>query len=557
MTSDARPVAGSIVILSDPSTVDEVAMTHTDSAGRFLVNSPIRSVALTATTAEEWFYVPKIDIADSQITIQLKRGCTQLTGRIILDDPQPWPRIEMLRIGGFDKSVQGIFGMHVNDEYQFSACLPNSEYYISFPTGFVEQTILTMIPPPRPLTVHSASQHAATTIPTVSPRVRGRDRSAFVDDVPATVRLLGLGEANHGSHEFTLERGQLATTLARQHQFALILLEAGYGEVLALDDYIKGQSISIIEAIDKLDYWMWYTKGFRKLLDELREYNRQASPEKRVSLRGIDIRTTAGAIDDLKAADVGLSAPELELLERLRDRNSVRWKESSADERIALRRMLERVASGRDSSGLDSTRNRHALSARSLLLTLDLPEQEDFWNRSRVRDKAMATLTLELLDSAPHVRATLWAHLIHIAREFVVGAPTLGGHLAVALGQRYRAYALLAYSGTARARDAGNKRGVVPHSLPRAPPYSLESVLRTFEPAATSDISYWTFQDASGAGADWFQKLHYVGLFGAYYPATGFPFQVLDLTAFDGAVLFPRVAPIEPLTPKKFINASD
>src|SRR6185295_9776110 len=108
------------------------------------------------------------------------------------------PKVDVLRIGGFDDGVRGLFGIAVAGDYQFEACFPPTEYYIRFPQGFVKQTILARIPDGQPLVVRSVTQRAAETLPPASLHIVPKTRAAFVNDLPASVRLLGIGESNHG-----------------------------------------------------------------------------------------------------------------------------------------------------------------------------------------------------------------------------------------------------------------------------------------------------------------------------------------------------------------------
>src|SRR5262245_47575787 len=44
VTSDSKPAGGSIVIATDPESVDEVAFARADAAGHFVLNSPIPQI---------------------------------------------------------------------------------------------------------------------------------------------------------------------------------------------------------------------------------------------------------------------------------------------------------------------------------------------------------------------------------------------------------------------------------------------------------------------------------------------------------------------------------
>jgi len=152
----------------------------------------------------------------------------------------------------------------------------------------------------------------------------------------------------------------------------------------------------------------------------------------------------------------------------------------------------------------------------------------------------------EVLGTEPRQRATLWAHLAHLAREYVVGASTLGEHLASSLGEGYQVYALLAYAGSARARDGKHILGVITHRLANAPAYSLEGALQYSASGPSSRTTYWSFGKTAKRSA-WLRGLHWIRSFGATYPGDEKSFEIYDLRSIDGAVLFNTVLPSEPL----------
>jgi erythromycin esterase len=547
LTSDGRPTANAVVIVTNVATTDEVGLARTDSEGRFDVRSPVARVALTAATPRGWAFLPKLEIGLQQISIRLSSDCHLLRGRVALDDPPPAPRIDVLRIGRLGDDVGDMFGASVDSGHRFEACLPQAEYYLTFPPAFAERTILTAVPAPSPLVARSVSRRSLETPPQSALGVPTQTQAEFVADLPNSIRVLGLGETNHGTHEFTRERTRLAIALARRHQFTLLMIEAGYGEVLALDDYVQGGNVAIDNAIGAVGYWIWNTRTLRDSLDELREYNRTARPGQKITIQGIDMQSTAGAIANLLASVTTFSDADRKLLLRLAENKGAQWAELVPDDRMAIRRTLEQVATDRDAGSLGSLRNRTALSARSLLLRFKRLEEQEFWNQTRMRDEGMAQLAREILALAPEARATVWAHLSHVAREFVVGAPTMGHHLAATLGSRYQVYGLLTTGGAALARHARKELGVVAHTLPTPPPYSLESALLRGAPGSVSDVTYWTFGRAGPAGKRWLEGLHWVQFFGSMYPANNLPFHVLDLTTFDGAILFRKVTPSQPM----------
>lgn len=547
LTSGA-PADGGIVIVTNPATKDEIAVAGVTSRGRFVVDVSVPRVALTVTTARGSVFLPKVNVGGGELAIQLSNACTQVRGRVEVDGSPP-PKLGVLRIGRLGNEVGDTFGAPIDRERKFEACLSPAEYFVFLSPEFVERTILTMVPARAPLHVHTVTKRQAATPPAEPLGVSSESQADFAASLPGAARVLGLAESNHGSREFTEERVRLAIALARQRGFTTVMIEAGYGEVLPLDAYIHGASIDVDTSIGLLGYWICNTSTFRKALEMLRDYNRGTAPERRVSIVGIDMQSTSGALDDLTATNTGLAPLDSEMLSRLRERRGAEWRGFTPDQRRSAREMLEKLAEKRDSGGLASEVNRHALSARSLLLRLDLidAQHEAFWNSIRARDRGMARMIEQVLDTEPGLRATLWAHLGHLARESVVGAPTLGEHLAGSLGEGYQVFALLAYEGSARARDLKKELGVISHPLTTAPTYTLEGALAHSAHVPLDEITYWSFGNTAARRPRWLTELHWIRSFGATYPGDEKSFEIYDLQSIDGAVLFKTVTPTEPL----------
>lgn len=542
-------VPHAIVIIADPSTANKIALTYTDVAGRFSLETSESKVSLATVTNDGWAYLPSIDTNQTDLQITLNRSCISFHGQIVLDDPAPTPRVEFVTIGGFTPNVYGLFGVVVANDLSFDACLPADEYYITLPPNFAERTVLTMVPPAEPLKVHAVTQKYSMTPPPVPLNVPDESRDEMVANLPNSVRLLGMAESNHGTADYMKERVDLSVALARQHHFSIVMIEAGYGESIALDDYIKGANIQIDEAINDIGYWMWNTRDFRAALDKLRTYNATVSSDAQISIVGIDMQSTKGALSELERdwADAP-SVTVLPMLLRLGEKKGKAWLDFTSEEKALARTTLEQLAAERDLGGIGSPRNRRALAARSILLRLDLLEQDSYWNRSRVRDRGMAQMAFAVLSLNGRLRGSVWAHLAHLSREFVVGATTMGSHLTVSLGDGYQVWALLGVEGAARARSAKRNGEVVEHPLSPAPAYSVEGVLSRSSGARGLSVGYWDLRRKVSPGP-WLRGLRWLREIGAAVLENRGAFDLYDLNALDGIVLFRHINPSEPLAP--------
>jgi erythromycin esterase-like protein len=544
LDSAGAPAPRVAVVITN-SSADEIASTETDARGRFSLDVVEPRFALASATNREWVYVPDLDGKRTDLRVKLRADCTRFRGKIELDDPAPRPRVSSIRIGGFDKDVYTLFPINVATDLSFEACLPPREYYVTFPDSIANRTVLARVPPVAGvLELHAATRKHVTAVPARPVDLAGRSRGEMIAHLPRDIRVLGLAESNHGTLEFYEERTDLAIELARRHRYLLIMLEAGFGEALLMDDYVKGADVAIADALKATGYWMWRSKEVIAALDELRAYNLGVPASDQISIAGIDVQTTKGALAELRRQGGGaVSEPELALLSRLHEQDGKKWAEFSADDKELVRSALTRLASMRDTSALGSITNRQALAARSILLRLDLLEQGDYWNRSRTRDAGMARMASEVLALMPQSRATLWAHIFHLSREFVVGAPTMGTHLAASLGGAYQVWALLALEGAARARSAKRDGQIVAHELPPRPDYLVEAVLWRSGRAHGLAVSYWTLPREKSSRDSWLRGLRLIRAFGGRFTEHREPFELFDLASLDGFVLFKRVSP--------------
>lgn len=541
--ADGTPGSGVVVIISDPAQGDMLSTVRAGADGRFATKLRPATYAITATGPAESAYVPAANGARGPVEIRLDTSCHRVEGRIRTES-----RLAEDSIANFTRFSQhhgDVFGAAVGTDGVFKACVPAASYVVYPPQGFAARDAIADIPYPRVFDYRTDLQKETDRLTTELRGFTPESPESFVAALSASTRVLGLGESNHGTREFYVERTALATSLASKHGVRLVMIEAGYGEVLALDDYVNGAAVDVTAAVEGLGYWMWDTKTFLQTLEQLRDYNAPLRPDQRIHLVGFDVQDTSGAIGYLEqAGPTVLSAEERAPLHALASNNGKAWMTLAPTERAAVRATLDRIAATRAFGTASSKGNRVALAARSLLLRFDTLETTNQWDFSDVRDAGMARMVLEVIAIEPKNRAVLWGHLGHLGREYVVGLRSMGAHLAAALGDAYRVYGLFAVAGSARAWDYAREVGVVPATLRAPPPYSLEATLGARSGGAP--VTYWTFARAQGEAARWLKGVRALRQFGAVFMPEGQEFTYWDLQSFDGAILFASVTPTDP-----------
>src|SRR5437763_11117506 len=104
------------------------------------------------------------------------------------------------------------------------------------------------------------------------------------NDYDALLELIGdarivlLGEASHGTHEFYRERGRITRRLIAERGFTVVAVEGDWPDAYRVNRWIRGLSDdgSALEALDGFDRfprWMWRNRDVLEFIAGLREHN--------------------------------------------------------------------------------------------------------------------------------------------------------------------------------------------------------------------------------------------------------------------------------------------
>ncbi|MEO8764895.1 MAG: erythromycin esterase family protein [Ginsengibacter sp.] len=103
------------------------------------------------------------------------------------------------------------------------------------------------------------------------------------------VQVIGLGEATHGTHEFSKFKHRLVEFLVTQMGFNAFAIEASFSDCEPINDYIltgKGDRATVLT---NQNYTAWDTEEFSVMLDWMRAYNQKVPDEKKLRFYGLDI----------------------------------------------------------------------------------------------------------------------------------------------------------------------------------------------------------------------------------------------------------------------------
>jgi erythromycin esterase-like protein len=151
------------------------------------------------------------------------------------------------------------------------------------------------------------------------PRIKGTDLATITEaahpvnwepeDYDALLEMIGdarvvlLGEATHGTHEFYHERARITRQLIDQKGFTTVAVEADWPDAYRVNRFLRGMSDdeSAIDALGdfvRFPLWMWRNADVVDLIDWLRAYNQdRAADLPEVGFYGLDLYSMFSSIE--------------------------------------------------------------------------------------------------------------------------------------------------------------------------------------------------------------------------------------------------------------------
>jgi erythromycin esterase len=384
------------------------------------------------------------------------------------------------------------------------------------------------------------------------------------------VRIVGLGEATHGTREFFQFKHRTVEFLARELGFTLFILEGSYAGVGPLNDYVLGRAgpADVTAQMARSLAVIWNTEEVREMLNWMRDYNRAQPEARKLRFLGFDPQLAAPSAEALLAY-LRRVAPSQVARARKAMRHLTPVTHEWAYETFPSRPLAERKAARRQLMEFASWlagQHRRLIAASSEAQYRDamqwvqlLLQSDEIRNFSGdARENHMADNIDYLLDRAgPGARAILWAHNFHLSRvaegfrpwESETDFRPMGSFLARRHGAAYYAIGFAFDHGAFQAGDedaereaesAGAFGGMREFTLPPSPVNELGARLSLAGPLYLLDLRGATTR---GAMADWLntpQPMRWIGAeFSRKWPAGNYTTPVMLRDHFD-ALFFVR-----------------
>jgi erythromycin esterase-like protein len=118
-------------------------------------------------------------------------------------------------------------------------------------------------------------------------------------------KIVMLGEASHGTHEYYMWRAYITRKLIEEKGFGFIAVEGDWPDCYGLNRLVKGYDASakgpfkLLHGFDRWPTWMWANWETVALANWLQEHNKGLSAAKKIGFYGLDVYSLWESLDSI------------------------------------------------------------------------------------------------------------------------------------------------------------------------------------------------------------------------------------------------------------------
>ena len=405
------------------------------------------------------------------------------------------------------------------------------------------------------------------------------DTPGFADafDRFGDARVVLLGEATHGTHEFYAARAQITRRLIEKHGFNIVAVEGDWPDIARIDDYVRhgAPRPRSGEPFARFPTWMWRNQEVLAFADWLRGHNSDLPESERASMRGLDVYSLRESIHAV-IAYLAVHAPEAADEAGRRYGCLTPWQDEPQhygraveygglvkceDTMVTqlndlLARRMELIAGDGHGDGeayFDAEQNARIVRAAERYYRSMYRGAAESWN---LRDRHMFDTLQALMAHQKDARAVIWAHNSHVGNA---SATSMGWQGEFNIGElarkAYGEQAVLIGFGTDRGTVAAASDWGAEMQVMKVRPARDDSWEGAFRGAGLSrSLTDWRGGTKTELVSALSQSLLERAIGVVYRPQTEFAshyFEAVLADQFDAYVWFEESRAVTPLGPER------
>ena len=296
----------------------------------------------------------------------------------------------------------------------------------------------------------------------------GFDDLMPLKEILRDVRVVGLGEATHGTREFFQARHRLLEFLVKEMGFTVLAVEGSYAAFVKINDYVLHGVGNQAEVLAAQKYWILDTEEVAAMIDWLRAHNQTVPDDKKVKFLGIDPNANELAMKAVtdylaKVAPDRVTSVEAVFRQiRPEDIKAINFQPTVVEGAQLLE--LYKLVSYLVLHKADFVRQTSAEAFEKTLQHLRLVVQFAEFNSPRnvdgggTRDGYMAENFQYVVNrEKPDTRFVVLAHNAHISKRDTDKFPAMGSYLHKTFGNGYYAFGFAFNEGEFQAQVTGER----------------------------------------------------------------------------------------------------
>lgn len=135
--------------------------------------------------------------------------------------------------------------------------------------------------------------------------LEGRHSLNALMDRIGNARIVMLGEASHGTHEFYTIRNTITRRLIKEKGFNFIAVEGDWPDCYRINRFIKNYEadkdpLRVLTQFDRWPTWMWANWEISALAEWLKNHNENLQPHERVGFYGLDVYSLWDSLHEVR-----------------------------------------------------------------------------------------------------------------------------------------------------------------------------------------------------------------------------------------------------------------
>ncbi len=284
------------------------------------------------------------------------------------------------------------------------------------------------------------------------------------------VRVVGLGEATHGTREVFQFKHRMLEYLVINKGFTVFVIEAGYEVFIVINEYVLYGQGNAAAALAGQGFWTWDTEEVLAMIEWVRRYNVTQREGRKVKFYGCDCQSVVNAtqivrryVERVAPQSLGLVESAFEPLSTIRTEPAPGQEEAAAAHKEAVIDSLYTLLGFLSHHRMSFTRltspEEYEAALQNVRICIQycgaIGRPAKPLDRFTLRDRAMAENIEYIINVLePGSKAVVWAHNGHVTRSRGTEGPTtMGEYLSCIFGQAYYNFAFALNKGTFQSRD--------------------------------------------------------------------------------------------------------